>query len=84
MHFSGQNFTSILAYPTDNRSLDFVSQLGAVLDYVELWVGLDNRSIETWTTSNGGKPDSEIKWNGTGLLGDESKQCAYLDHASGG
>ena len=61
-----------------------MSQLGADQAYLELWIGLDNRSVETWTTSKGGQPGAEIKWNEAGPIADEGKQCAYLDHASEG
>ena len=89
--FSGQKYNSLLAYPPDYRSLDFVSQLGYEKDYEELWIGLDGRSRWTqpeqinetvWITSNG-ENLTEIKWNGSNPVEDLSKQCVYLDYKSG-
>ena len=74
----------MLAYPTDTRSLDFLTQLGDTDENAELWVGLDNRSLKPWTTSTGEVPSTPIKWNGTGPLLDQDKQCAFLDSGSGG
>ena len=82
--FAGQKYTSTLAYPEDNRSFDFISQLGAAAGHSELWVGLDNMGLESWMTSTGQVPASAIRWNGTGPLPDEDKQCAFVDNDSGG
>ena len=74
----------MLAYPSDYRSLDFVTQLGDADSNSELWVGLDNRGLTPWTTSTGDLPSTDIKWNGTGPVDDEDKLCAFLDNGSGG
>jgi hypothetical protein len=74
----------MLAYPTDDRSLDFISHLGAEKNSLELWVGLDNNSLEPWTSSTGNIPATPIRWNGTGPLEDDDKQYAFIDHGSGG
>ena len=74
----------MLAYPEDNRSFDLISQLGLAGGISELWVGLDNMGLESWTNSAGDVPTTTIRWNGTGPLPDQDKQCAYLDNSSGG
>lgn len=58
----------------------------------QAWVGLDARSDPAnpdpvpdpvWTSSDGSVP-SEIRWANGNPVQDASKQCAVMDHSSGG
>ena len=42
-----QDYNSLLAYPPDYWSLDFMAQLGLSQGQTQLWLGLDARSVHT-------------------------------------
>ena len=77
-----------LAWPGDHRALDYLSSLAKDSYKVDqVWVGLDDRSDfapnPMWT-SNEGAQVTEVRWAGGAPIQDASKQCVYMDHASGG
>ena len=81
---SGQSFNSALAFPLDSRSFDFITQLGASNGVQEMWIGLDNRAPGDWLTSRGKHHVESVKWNGTGPLEFQDRQCAFISYGSKG
>ena len=82
-----------LAFPTDYRTQEFLSQLAMDRDGTsETWVGLDGRSdpinhqptlTPVWTKSDGQVP-AEIRWAAGAPVQNTSEQCVFMDHASAG
>ena len=85
---SGQDYNSLLAFPLDYWSLDWLAEYGESQGQAELWVGLDGRSYWTeeslpmdqrrWLSSYGIEV-TDIKWNNSAPLADTNLQCVYLD-----
>ena len=86
--FPDQGYNSLLAYPPDHWSLDFMAEYGLAQGQSELWLGLDGRSFwgeesldmeqRTWVASTGINV-TEIKWNNSKPINDTLLECVYLD-----
>jgi len=82
--FLGQSFNSVLAFPFDSRSFDFITQLGASNGVLDMWIGFDNRASGDWITSRGKNHVESDRWNGTGPLEFQDQQCAFINYGSKG